>query len=123
MHRILLAVFCAVFLVFCSVCSADDILDINSASVQLLAERLPGIGPAKARAIVTHREENGSFTSVDALIDVRGIGPATLEKIRPLVQAIDNLANTGQGLTLKEKESRARIAVRAVVDAAKQDKP
>lgn len=123
MPRILLAAICAVLLVFCSVCSAADILDINSASVQLLAERLPGIGPVKARAIVAYREEHGSFATIDALTDVRGIGPATLEKIRPLVQAIDNPANTGLGLTLKEKERRARVAVRSVVNAARQDKP
>lgn len=59
-------------------------LDLNSAdSTQL--ESLPGIGPATAEAIISHRDENGPFESVDALIDVRGIGEAKLEALRDLV--------------------------------------
>ncbi len=63
-------------------------VDINTADGPLL-ETLPGIGPAKALAILELREERGSFSSVDELDDVRGIGPATLERLRPLVVAGD----------------------------------
>jgi competence protein ComEA len=45
------------------------------------------VGPATAAAIVAYRDANGPFASVDALADVRGIGPAKLEAIRPLVTA------------------------------------
>lgn len=45
--------------------------------------RLPGVGPATARAIVESRERDGPFASAEALTRVRGIGPATLEKLRP----------------------------------------
>ena len=45
-------------------------------------EELPGVGPAIAQRIVEHRENNGPFASVDGLLEVSGIGPATLEKIR-----------------------------------------
>ena len=45
-------------------------------------EELPGVGPAIAQRILEHREKNGAFTSVDGLLEVSGIGPATLEKIR-----------------------------------------
>ena len=59
-------------------------VDLNRASAGEL-DTLPGIGPATAEAIVTHREANGPFASVDDLEQVRGIGPAKLEAIRPLV--------------------------------------
>lgn len=46
---------------------------------------LPGIGPARARAIVAYREAHGSFASADDLAKVPGIGPATVAKLRPLL--------------------------------------
>jgi competence protein ComEA len=57
---------------------------LNSASVDQLDE-LPGVGPAIAQAIVDHRETQGDFTSVEDLLDVRGIGQSKLEDLRPLV--------------------------------------
>jgi competence protein ComEA len=59
-------------------------IDLNTADEAALDE-LPGVGPAIAAAIVAFREENGGFASVDDLLDVRGIGEAKLEEIRPLV--------------------------------------
>ncbi|MGQ0832246.1 MAG: ComEA family DNA-binding protein [Microthrixaceae bacterium] len=59
-------------------------LNLNEADEDAL-DALPGIGPATAAAIVQHRTEIGRFTSVDQLLDVRGIGPAKLEQLRPLV--------------------------------------
>lgn len=56
-------------------------IDLNSADASQL-EELPGVGPAIAQRIVEHREKNGPFTSVDGLLEVSGIGPATLEEIR-----------------------------------------
>ncbi|MDN5688121.1 MAG: ComEA family DNA-binding protein [Brachybacterium sp.] len=56
-------------------------IDLNSADATEL-EALPGVGPAIAQRIVEHREKNGPFASVDALLEVSGIGPATLEEIR-----------------------------------------
>ena len=64
--------------------SADSPIDINEASLDELDE-LPGIGPALAQAIVSHREQHGPFASVDELLEVRGIGEAKLDQIRPLV--------------------------------------
>ena len=63
---------------------APAIIDLNTADATML-ETIPGIGPVLATAIVQHRDENGPFPSVDALIDVSGIGPATLESVRPYV--------------------------------------
>jgi len=59
-------------------------VNINSAS-QAELEELPGVGPVTAQAILTYRSENGAFTAVDQLLDVSGIGDATLAKIAPFV--------------------------------------
>lgn len=55
-------------------------VNINSASADLIAETLKGIGPAKAKAIVEWRKANGKFKSLEELVQVKGIGSATLEK-------------------------------------------
>ena len=65
--------------------TAQGKIDLNSASATDM-EALPGIGEVRAGAIVTYREANGPFASVDAVTDVSGIGPATLEAIRDLVE-------------------------------------
>jgi competence protein ComEA len=46
---------------------------------------LPRIGPALADRILAHRAQFGPFLSVDDLLMIRGIGPATLERLRPLL--------------------------------------
>ena len=61
---------------------AQDGLNINTASVEMLAETIDGVGMRKAEAIVRYREENGPFASVDELLEVSGIGPKTLERSR-----------------------------------------
>jgi competence protein ComEA len=57
-------------------------VDLNSADAETLARELNGIGEAKARAIVEYRDAKGPFTAVDELLEVKGIGSATLEKNR-----------------------------------------
>ena len=65
--------------------AAGQVVDLNAASEAEL-EELPGVGPATAAAIVAHREAVGPFTSVEGLLDVRGIGPAKLEGLRDSVR-------------------------------------
>lgn len=62
----------------------DALINVNSASATEL-EALPGVGEVIAQAIVDYRTENGAFASVEQLLDVSGIGDATLEDIRELV--------------------------------------
>ena len=57
---------------------------INTADATEL-QRLPGVGPSTAEKILEYRSKVGRFTSVDQLDDVKGIGPAKLEKMRPFV--------------------------------------
>ena len=72
------------------VTAADELLvfglplDLNTATAEALAA-IPGIGPSRSSAIVTDRDENGPFASVSEVERVHGIGPATVEKIRPFV--------------------------------------
>lgn len=61
------------------------ILDLNEATEGQLDE-LPGIGPAKARAIITWRDTHGAFAEPDQLLDVSGIGPATYAGLCGLVR-------------------------------------
>jgi competence protein ComEA len=59
-------------------------LNLNSASVSEL-DRLPGIGPARAAAILQEREARGPFSSVEALSRVPGLGPSAIARLRERV--------------------------------------
>ena len=63
---------------------AEARINLNEATVEELTS-LPGIGPARARAIVERRDE-APFDSADELTDVPGIGPALVEKLRDHVE-------------------------------------
>ncbi|MDO9227836.1 MAG: helix-hairpin-helix domain-containing protein [Pseudomonadota bacterium] len=62
-------------------CSAWAAVDINTATQSEL-EAVKGIGPAKAKAIVVHREKNGPFKDLDALTKVKGFGKTSVEKLK-----------------------------------------
>ncbi len=59
-------------------------LDLNSAGEKELV-LLPGIGPVRAKAIIELRRNLGRFSDPADLLEVKGIGPRTLERMRPMV--------------------------------------
>lgn len=62
----------------------EGFVNINSADVTEL-QRLPGVGPSTAQKIFDYRAQIGRFTSADQLMDVKGIGPKKLEKMRSFI--------------------------------------
>ncbi len=64
--------------------AAGGLININTANETEL-DKLPGVGPVTAKRIIEYRNQIGAFKSTDQLLDVKGIGPKKLEKIRPHV--------------------------------------
>ena len=62
--------------------AAIEQIDLNSADAETLARSLSGVGLSKAQAIVRYREQYGPFASLEELTEVKGIGPAILERNR-----------------------------------------
>jgi competence protein ComEA len=65
--------------------SPESPVVLNSASIDDL-RRLPGVGPKRAEAILNLRNRLGRFRRIEDLLRVRGIGRATLKRLRPLVR-------------------------------------
>jgi competence protein ComEA len=63
-------------------------VDLNRADAKTL-ESLPGIGAVLAKRVLDHRASIGRFQTVEDLLAVKGIGPKTLERIRPFVMISD----------------------------------
>lgn len=59
-------------------------ININKADAEEL-QNIPGIGPAKAAAIIEYREKNGSFKEPEQLMEISGIGEKTFEKMKDAV--------------------------------------
>jgi competence protein ComEA len=67
-----------------STTSAGPLVNINTADTAEL-ETLPGVGPVTAAAILQWRADHGAFSAVEELLEVSGIGDATLAEIAPYV--------------------------------------
>lgn len=65
--------------------ASSQTLDLNRAAAAEL-ERLPGVGPSLAARIIAYRDSAGGFRSIDQLVQVRGIGPVLLQRLKPLVR-------------------------------------
>ena len=58
------------------------VVNLNTASVEQL-QLLPGVGEKRAAAIIDIRKMKGGFKSIDELTQVKGVGEAMVEKLRP----------------------------------------
>ena len=65
--------------------SGQLLVPVNTAPASEL-RKLPGIGPKLAEAIIAYRKQSGPFASVEQLLEVKGIGPAKLRRMRPFVE-------------------------------------
>jgi competence protein ComEA len=63
---------------------ATEMININNANEEQL-RGLPGVGPVTAAKIVKYREANGNFSNANDLLEVKGIGAVTLEKMKPYI--------------------------------------
>ncbi len=69
-------------LMFTTGFAAAGMIDLNSADAKTIATSLDGIGISKARAIVAYRNQHGSFSSLEQLLQVKGVGKKTLDRNR-----------------------------------------
>ena len=76
------------FLMFVFAGPAFAVVNINTATHAEL-ETLQGIGPAKAKAIIAHREQKGLFASTEHLTEVDGIGQGTMNQLRDSITVGD----------------------------------
>lgn len=97
---------------------ADQRLNINTATAEQMAAALSGIGPVKAQAIVSYRDAQGPFDAVDALVEVKGIGPKTLGRLRPLITVGEE-----REFLAAAREAQVTAAVRRVVAKARAQPP
>jgi competence protein ComEA len=68
--------------------SSDNPLDLNTATLEQL-DLLPGIGPTRAEDIIAYRTQHGSFKTIDEIMNVSGIGEATFDRIKAMIN-VDN---------------------------------
>jgi competence protein ComEA len=99
--------------------SATTPVNINTADAETIAKSLDGIGLAKAKAIVSYREEHGPFKSVDDLAQVSGIGQATLQKNHDAI--LLSSEGTKAETAAPAKPKRAKKAKAAPTEGAEQN--
>ena len=63
-------------------------ININTADSETLVDRLVGVGPHKAMAIVRYRQEHGPFSHIDDLAQVDGIGAKTVDQNRSRITVV-----------------------------------
>jgi len=102
-------------------------VDINSASEAEL-DKLPGIGPVKAKAIVEERAKNGKFKSIEDIKRVKGIGDATFDKLKSEISisgagaAAAATSTKADSMAEKKTEKKAEAKADVKVDSKPETK-
>jgi competence protein ComEA len=81
-------------------------VNVNTADAETIARSLDGIGLSKAKAIVAYREEHGPFKHVDDLGQVKGVGPATLQRNHDAILLSGEGAKADAGEAAKPRHAR-----------------
>ena len=102
--------------------SALAAINLNTATKDELVA-LPGIGPAKAQAILDYRNAKGSFKSVEELKDVKGIGAKRFEKLKGELAVTGASTRPAARQTDKAAVAPRRAAAADVTAAAKREAP
>ena len=63
---------------------SSSLININTASASVL-DQLPGVGPTRAQQIIDYRNTNGPFQKIEDIQKIKGIGPATYDKMKHLI--------------------------------------
>ncbi|MFK8075783.1 MAG: ComEA family DNA-binding protein [Granulosicoccus sp.] len=98
---------------------AGELININAASVAEIARALPGIGPQKAQRIVDWRNKHGLFQYREQLLDIKGIGPKTLEKIEGFYHLGDQAGNLGSTTSSGMSD---RWVLKEIIEQANHDR-
>jgi competence protein ComEA len=122
MHRLLSALAFALFSG-----AAFAAINLNTATREELVA-LPGIGPAKAQAILDHRKANGPFKAIEELKDVKGIGAKRYEKLKGELTVAGPAAKPAQrapekAATLPQRSAKGEVTAAARADAPGSAKP
>ena len=117
MQRLLLALVLALF-----AGAALAALNINSATKDELVA-LPGIGPAKAQAILDHRKAHGPFKSIEELKDVKGIGAKRFEKLKGELTVAGATPKPAQQASAPKAAGTPQRAVKGEVTMAGKSDP
>jgi competence protein ComEA len=117
MQRLLLALAFAL----CSGAALATI-NLNTATKDELVA-LPGIGPAKAQAILDHRNAHGPFKSIEELKDVKGIGAKRYEKLKGELAVVGPTTKPAQRPPEKTSDAPQRSAKGEVTMAVRRDAP
>ena len=107
----------AFLLALCSL-AATAAINLNTATKDELVA-LPGIGPAKAQAILDYRSKNGAFKSIEELKDVKGIGAKRYEKIKSELTVVGTPAKPAAKPA--DASTPQRMAKGAVTSTGKAD--
>ena len=97
-------------------------VNLNTATKDELIA-LPGIGPAKAQAILDYRKTNGAFKSVEELKDVKGIGAKRFEKLKGELTVAGATAKPAQQASASKAAGTPQRAAKGEVTMAGKSDP